>query len=166
MKCKGHFTYILASLFNWSLFLVDWDLRQSTPIASLPLPERLYALDSQGQWLVAGCADRHNVVYNLSDPSKPFKTLRAATKWQTRVIRCSPADPTGQSKACFLTGSIEGRVGVYYIEGTEADNYSFKCHRTDIMPKPPGLEKPKSVYRPVLLVSHVDDSPTAPIFGL
>ena len=89
-------------------------------------------MDVSGNYLVAGCADRHNMVYNLNaDPSKPYKvgdrrrllfciltnfrqqTLRSTLKWQTRVIRCFPQ---GTANPGFAIGGIEGRVGVYYID--------------------------------------------------
>ena len=50
------------------------------------------------------------VVYNLQNPSQPFKNLQSPLKWQTRCIACFP-DGKG-----FAIGSIEGRVGIQYVE--------------------------------------------------
>lgn len=37
-------------------------------------------MDVSGNYLVAGCADRHNIVYNLNaDPSKPYKVSLQAS---------------------------------------------------------------------------------------
>jgi mRNA export factor len=58
---------------SWDKTLKYWDMRSPNPIASVTLPERLYSMDTAGQYLVAACADRQNVVYNLQDPSKPYK---------------------------------------------------------------------------------------------
>lgn len=60
--------------------------------------------------MVIGTAERHILIYNLNNPSTPYKTLESPMKWQTRVVSCF-INSTG-----FAIGSIEGRVGIQYCE--------------------------------------------------
>lgn len=89
-----------------------WDIRQNStqPVHTASVPERVYAMDLVGRLMVVGTAERHILIYDLNDPSKPFKTLPSPLKNQTRVISCFP-DQSG-----FAVGSTEGRVGIQYVE--------------------------------------------------
>jgi len=71
-------------------------------------------MDSVFPLLVAGTADRHVVIYNLNNPSTPFKQLTSPLKWQTRTIACFPG---GNG---YGIGSIEGRVAIQYVEDKDA----------------------------------------------
>ncbi|CAE6394235.1 unnamed protein product [Rhizoctonia solani] len=103
-----------------------WDLRQSTPVAKVDLPERCYTMDVVYPLLVVGTADRQVLVYDLTSPTTVFRTITSPLKWQTRVVSCFP---TGKG---FGMGSIEGRVAMQYIDEKEAsNNFSFRCHRKD-----------------------------------
>ncbi|KAG0255372.1 hypothetical protein BGZ95_005780 [Linnemannia exigua] len=109
---------------SWDKTVKYWDTRQPTPISTVTLPERLYAMDSVFPLLVAATADRHLVIYNLNNPSTPFKSMTSPLKWQTRTISCFPA---GNG---YGIGSIEGRVAIQYVEDKDSSlNFSFKCHR-------------------------------------
>ncbi|KAF9192208.1 hypothetical protein BGZ50_008726 [Haplosporangium sp. Z 11] len=109
---------------SWDKTIKYWDTRQQTPISTIALPERLYCMDSVFPLLVAGTADRHVLIYNLNNPTIPFKSLTSPLKWQTRAISCFP---TGKG---YGIGSIEGRVAIQYVEDSSASfNFSFKCHR-------------------------------------
>lgn len=50
-----------------------WDLRTSSPIATVQLPERCYSLDVVYPLMVVGCAERHIQIFNLTNPSTAFK---------------------------------------------------------------------------------------------
>ncbi|ORX34874.1 hypothetical protein BCR36DRAFT_588545 [Piromyces finnis] len=77
-----------------------WDLRSQKPVHTLNLPERCYTMDVLFPLMVVGTAEKHIHVYNLQNPSVPFKQLQSPLKWQTRVV------------SCFS----QGRVGIQYIE--------------------------------------------------
>ena len=109
---------------SWDKSVKYWDLRQQTPISTVALPERLYAMDSVFPLLVVGTADRHVHVYNLNNPTVPVKVTSSPLKWQTRTVSCFP---TGNG---YAIGSIEGRVAIQYADDRDAaKNFSFKCHR-------------------------------------
>jgi hypothetical protein len=59
-------------------------------VFSYNLPERCYALDVKHPLLVVGTADRHLLVFNLQNPSQPYKQLQSPLKWQTRCVACFP----------------------------------------------------------------------------
>lgn len=114
---------------SWDKTLRYWDLRQATPAHKQNLSERVYSLDVRHPLLVVGTADRNITVFNLADPSKPYKQLASPLKFQTRCVTCFP-DATG-----YMVGSIEGRVAVQHVEdAAQGKNFTFKCHRdnTDI----------------------------------
>lgn len=109
---------------SWDKSLRVWDLRQSTPAFTIQVPERVYTMDVVSNLLVIGTAERMVLVYNLQNPGAPFKNIQSPLKWQTRCIACFP-DGKG-----FAIGSIEGRVGIQYVEEKDSSmNFSFKCHR-------------------------------------
>ena len=114
---------------SWDKTLKYWDLRQPpSPIHTIPLPERCYSMDCAFPLLAIACADRQIMIFNLNNPMQPYKTIQSPLKWQTKVISCFP------NAAGFAIGSIEGRVGIQYIEDKDASlNFSFKCHRDDKM---------------------------------
>ncbi|KAI9342471.1 WD40-repeat-containing domain protein [Zopfochytrium polystomum] len=127
---------------SWDKTLRYWDLRSPTAVATVPLPERCYTMDVSGPLLVVGTAERHIMIYNLANPGTPFRQIMSPLKWQTRVVSCFPSS-TG-----FAIGSIEGRVGIQYVEEKDSqNNFSFKCHRDD-----------KNVY-------SVNDISFHPIYG-
>ncbi|KAI7898471.1 WD40-repeat-containing domain protein [Cokeromyces recurvatus] len=111
---------------SWDKTLKYWDLRSPTPVGTVQLPERCYAMDANGPLMVVGTAEKHVCIFDLNNPTVIFKQLASPLKWQTRVVSCF-SDSKG-----FAIGSIEGRVGIQYVEDKDASkNFSFKCHRDD-----------------------------------
>jgi len=118
-----------------------WDLRQSNPVASIQLNERVYAMDVKYPVLaVATATVPENVVdrgvqkvekknkvfiYNLQgNPSQPFRTVDSPLKFQHRCLEIFP-DKTG-----FAVGSVEGRVAISHVQEKDLPrNFAFKCHR-------------------------------------
>ncbi|KAL7750867.1 RNA export factor gle2 [Sorochytrium milnesiophthora] len=111
---------------SWDKTVKYWDTRTPTPVGSLQLPERCYAMDIVNQLMVVATAERHIVVVDMRNPGQIFRTIESPLKYQTRTIACF-LDASG-----FAIGSIEGRVGIQYVdESRTKDNFSFKCHRSD-----------------------------------
>ncbi|KAG8213032.1 WD40-repeat-containing domain protein [Butyriboletus roseoflavus] len=121
---------------SWDKTIKYWDLRSANPVATVQLPERCYTMDVQYPLLVVGTAERHIQIYNLTNPSTPYKTITSPLKWQTRVVSCF----TNSSNSGFAVGSIEGRVAIQYVSSSstflvlDVNNFSFKCHRRDQTP--------------------------------
>ena len=119
---------------SWDKTIRFWNGTSPTPVLTLQLPERCYSMDVKYPLLVAACAEKHVVVYNLQTiqhNTNPYKVIQSALRLQTRSVTCFP-DKTG-----FAIGSIEGRVSIAYIEDNMKEkNFAFKCHRTsdDIFP--------------------------------
>ncbi|KAJ1927042.1 RNA export factor gle2, partial [Linderina macrospora] len=125
---------------SWDKTVKYWDLRQPTPLGTVTLSERVYAMDSLHPLMVVGTADRKLYVFDLNNPTQPFKTLDSPLKWQTRSVSCFV------KKDGFAVGSIEGRVGVQYIDDKNKDrNFSFKCHRTNEDPLSTGVHAVNSM---------------------
>ncbi|KAF8640220.1 hypothetical protein AX16_010117 [Volvariella volvacea WC 439] len=116
---------------SWDKTIKYWDLRSSTPVATVQLPERCYTFDVQYPLMVVGTAERHIQIFNLSNPNTPYKSIQSPLKWQTRVVSCF----TASTNSGFAVGSVEGRVAIQYVEDKDsANNFSFKCHRRDSAP--------------------------------
>jgi mRNA export factor len=98
----------------WDKTVRYWDLRSSTPAATLPTQDRVYAMDVREKLLVVGTADRYINIINLAEPTKIYKTLQSPLKWQTRAVTCF-ADSTGFATG-YAIGSIEGRCAIQYVE--------------------------------------------------
>jgi len=109
---------------SWDKTLKYWDLRNQNPVASVNLPERCYHMDVVHPLAVVATADKQLIVYNLANPNTEYKKIPTPLKYQTRVVTCFP------SRTGFAVGSIEGRVGIQYVEEKDTtDNFAFKCHR-------------------------------------
>lgn len=50
-----------------------WDLRSPTPLATVELKERCYAMDVKNKVLVVGTAGRHIQIFDLANPITPYK---------------------------------------------------------------------------------------------
>ncbi|BGP36592.1 RNA export factor gle2 [Rhodotorula kratochvilovae] len=112
---------------SWDKTLRYWDLRQPAPVAQVSLPERCYAMDCVFPLLVAATAGQHVLIFNLNNPTVPFKTVTSPLKQQTRTLSCYP------DGSCYALASTEGRVGIQYVDEARAStNFSFKCHRRDL----------------------------------
>lgn len=112
---------------GWDGKLKFWDARQPNPVGMLDMPERVYAMDVRDNLLVVATAGRHILAYDCSS-GQPREVHRADSplRFQSRCIACF-TDSTG-----FAVGSIEGRVGIHYIQKVEGrDSFAFKCHRKE-----------------------------------
>ncbi|KAJ7650571.1 WD40-repeat-containing domain protein [Roridomyces roridus] len=116
---------------SWDKTIKYWDLRAAAPVATVQLPERCYSFDIQYPLMVVGTAERHMQIFNLTNPTTPYKTMLSPLKWQTRVVSCF----TASTNSGFAVGSVEGRVAIQYVEDKDSgNNFSFKCHRRDSTP--------------------------------
>ncbi|KAI5119654.1 hypothetical protein M0805_007745 [Coniferiporia weirii] len=106
---------------SWDKTIKYWDLRTSNPISTVQLPERCYSMDVVYPLMVVGTAERHIQVYNLTNPTTPYRAHLSPLKWQTRTVSCFP------SADGYAVGSIEGRVAIH-------QNYTFRCHRKEQAP--------------------------------
>jgi len=50
-----------------------WDMRTPNPVSTVQLPERCYTLDVSYPLMVVGTAERHVLIFNLTNPTTPFK---------------------------------------------------------------------------------------------
>src|ERR1700733_12896349 len=90
----------------------------------MALPERCYSMDLSQDLMVVATAERHVCIVNLNSPTQIFKNIPSPLKWQTRVVSCY------QNGTGFAIGSIEGRVGLHYLEADKSHlNFAFRCHR-------------------------------------
>lgn len=111
---------------SWDKTIKYWDLRSPNPVATVNMAERVYSMDVKYPLMVVGTAQRHIQVISLNTPTQIFKTMTSPLKLQTRVVACSP------SANGFAVGSVEGRVGIQYIDEKDSKaNFSFRCHRHD-----------------------------------
>jgi mRNA export factor len=112
---------------SWDKSLRYWDLRapSGTPMGSIPLSDKVYAMDCRSPLLVVGTADRQLRVYDIRKPQQPFHEKAAQLKHQFRCLATFP-DRTG-----YAVGSVEGRVSIDHISEADrkAHDFAFKCHR-------------------------------------
>jgi len=71
-------------------------------------------MDARFPILVAGTADRKISIFDLNNPSAPFKEMESPLKYQTRCITCFPTNDG------FAIGSIEGRVAIQYVQDKDS----------------------------------------------
>jgi mRNA export factor len=114
---------------SWDKTIRYWDPRQGSSSAAqtVPLIDRIYAMDVKGFICVAGTADRKVYIFDVRKPTTALRgPFDSPLKYQTRVVRLFP-DATG-----FALASIEGRAAIQHVaEKDSAKNFAFKCHRED-----------------------------------
>uniref|UniRef100_A0A7S3P3S1 Anaphase-promoting complex subunit 4 WD40 domain-containing protein n=1 Tax=Amphora coffeiformis TaxID=265554 RepID=A0A7S3P3S1_9STRA len=112
---------------GWDRKLKFWDCRSPNPVGVLDMPERVYAMDIRDTLLVVATAGRHILVYDCNQQPREYLRKESPLKYQTRSIACF-TDKTG-----FAVGSIEGRVGIHYVQKVpNKDSFAFKCHRENV----------------------------------
>ena len=62
-----------AQPLNPTRLIQYWDMRTPNPVSTVQLPERCYTLDVSYPLMVVGTAERHVLIFNLSNPTTPFK---------------------------------------------------------------------------------------------
>mmetsp|Transcript_12390 Transcript_12390/g.16264 ORF Transcript_12390/g.16264 Transcript_12390/m.16264 type:complete len:360 (-) Transcript_12390:151-1230(-) len=111
---------------GWDRKLKFWDCRQPNPVGVFDLPERVYAMDVRDNLMVVATAGRHILAYDCSGHPREVHRKESPLRFQSRCIACF-TDSTG-----FAVGSIEGRVGIHYLQKVEGrESFAFKCHRQD-----------------------------------
>jgi len=111
---------------SWDKTVKYWNTTTPTPVGTLQVPERVYAMDVAQNLLVVATAERQICTVNLQSPDVIYKKIDSPLKWQTRTVACFPAGDG------YAVGSVEGRVAIQYIEDKDSsNNFSFKCHRKD-----------------------------------
>lgn len=111
---------------SWDKTIKYWDIRAPTgkPMGTVPLSDKVYAMDARSPLLVVGTADRTLRVYDMRKPSSVFHEKQAQLKHQFRCLATFP-DSMG-----YAVGSIEGRVSIDHIqEPDRKQDFAFKCHR-------------------------------------
>lgn len=142
---NGGHPHLVASA-SWNRQLCLWDLRQqdgsrSAPVARIDLPGKAFAMDvnSSHDRILVATSGRRNCIFDLRRGAEADGAMGgvelssvldrdSSLKFQTRCVRFFP-DGHG-----FCVGSIEGRVGVEFLEelGVPTQGmkkYAFKCHR-------------------------------------
>jgi len=111
---------------SWDKNLKFWDTRNPNgqPIGVVPQKERIYDVSVAGNMAVVALANKEIYIYDLHKPQEPFKVYQSPLREQTRCVTSFP------DKSGFAIGSIEGRVGINYLQETAVKkNFAFKCHR-------------------------------------
>uniref|UniRef100_A0AC35TMT5 WD_REPEATS_REGION domain-containing protein n=1 Tax=Rhabditophanes sp. KR3021 TaxID=114890 RepID=A0AC35TMT5_9BILA len=118
---------------SWDKTLRFWDMRQmptQSSMATFNLNKKVFCSDVLFPMAVVGTSDRRIKVYNLENQPTEIADQESQLKFQTRSISIFK-NKTMNNPAGFAIGSIEGRVGINYIEpATAKDNFTFKCHRS------------------------------------
>lgn len=89
---------------SWDSTVKCWDSRVPNCLSTCSLPDKVYTLDSVGELLVVGTAQRKVLIWDLRSMSSgtPIENRESNLKYQTRCIRCFP------NKQGYVLSSIEG----------------------------------------------------------
>lgn len=118
---------------SWDKTLRFWDMRQlptQTSMATLNLPDRVYATDLLYPLAVVALGNRHIKQYKLDGQPQEFNDIESPLKYQSRAISIFK-NKLNQQPGGFALGSIEGRVAIQTLDTVNTkDNFTFKCHRS------------------------------------
>jgi len=149
VSCLVALNDTLVASASWNRQFCVWNVHTKTLAAPiLELPGKAFAMDVdvQHQRVFVATSNRRIVIVDCSSSSgssssvniKPTIVMdrESSLKFQTRCLAVFPGGMGG-----FAVGSVEGRVGVEYLEQDESTTttttstttagkkYAFKCHR-------------------------------------
>lgn len=167
-EIPAHFSAISCMTFTqnnllvtggWDKMVKFWDIgRQQTPISEKQMEERVYALDSKNNVIVACLASNIISVFDIytfelkKPPQNEYSRSRYmdskfgrgnmpmpydrsedrfSTKlsWQIRAVACT------NTGSAAIMGSIDSRVDIISLQHmsgvSQSEFYAFRCHKTD-----------------------------------
>ena len=123
---------------SWDRSVKVWDDRTvpTSPTSNLQLPDKIYSMDlcDDRNLLLVATAGRHIHLYDIRSLGQALQKRESSLKYQTRTVKFfkSTRDEIGHEQGGFICASIEGRVGVEFIDSSpqvQQSRYAFKCHR-------------------------------------
>ncbi|KAJ9057762.1 RNA export factor gle2 [Entomophthora muscae] len=113
---------------SWDKTVKYWDLRQTTPIGSIALPDRVHAMDVAHPLMVLGLANQAVVFVNLDNPFVIVKSIESTIKFPIRDVAAFHKPLLGA-----IITTAEGRCSIQHIDsikiGNRDPNFVFKAHR-------------------------------------
>jgi len=116
---------------SWDKTVKFWDTRQSTPMKTLQMPERVYSADAKHGMAIISCADRKIVCLKLENEPAQYKTIESPLRFQHRCVAIFK-DKHQQNGEGFALGGIEGKVAIINLNSKNPrENFTFKAHRNE-----------------------------------
>jgi hypothetical protein len=78
---------LVSQPLNPTRLIQYWDMRTPNPVSTVQLPERCYTLDISYPLMVVGTAERHVLIFNLTNPTTPFKVRPLDDRLSIAVLR-------------------------------------------------------------------------------
>lgn len=110
---------------GWDRKMKFWDVKGGDrALASVDLPERVYAMHVRGRMCVVGMAQCKIHVYDMRKPQQVFMEKASQLKHQTRCLETFP-DQQG-----FVLAGVDGRASIDHVmDAKRKDDFTFKCYR-------------------------------------
>ncbi|KRH93054.1 mRNA export protein (contains WD40 repeats) [Pseudoloma neurophilia] len=119
-SCKLYNNIILTG--SWDNNIKFWDLRSDQPVHTLNVDSKIYAMDIQGDHVVAALANNQLAYYNIKDLNTK-QILKTKFKYQLRSLRCATDK--------VFVGGIEGAIEA--ITFADTSDTLYKQHRNGNM---------------------------------
>ena len=97
---------------SWDKTIKYWDMRAPTPMGTVQLKEKVFAMDVKSKLLVVAMAEKHISVIDLNNPTSILKNIESPLKHMIRAVSCFK-DADG-----FTIGSIEARCAFHWVDDT------------------------------------------------
>lgn len=107
---------------SWDQKIKFWDMRSTQPVHTLEMPAKIYAMDMQGDHIVAALSNNQMFYYNIKDLSSK-KLLKTRFKYQLRGLKCT----NDKVFVCGVEGAIES------ITYADTPDVLYKVHRSGSM---------------------------------
>ncbi|KAM0680686.1 hypothetical protein GINT2_000955 [Glugoides intestinalis] len=122
---KGMYNYNNQLLITGSFdcTLKFWDLKTTTPVHTIMLPGKVYAMDLKGSFLLVALSDRSVITYDMENINQP-------TAFQTKFTYSIRSVAGHKDLDSIVVGGIEAKIEIF-SRMYPLKKVVFKCHRSE-----------------------------------
>lgn len=113
--------FLITGSFDCTLKF--WDLKSTTPIHTIRLPGKVYAMDLKDGLLVVALSDRSVITYDMANINQPT-VIPTRLAYSIRSVACH------KDFDSFAVGGIEAKVESF-SRAYPTKKVIFRCHRVD-----------------------------------
>jgi len=123
IKAMCNYNNQLVVTASFDCTIKFWDLKSTSPVHTISLSAKVYAMDYREQFLIVALSDRSVVVYDMNNINHP-------TVFPTKFMYALRSVGTHKDRDTFVVGGIDARAEIF-SRTSPGKTSTFRCHRVD-----------------------------------